>query len=217
MLGERFGTWTVTGSAQTFSCGSIGVMCRCECGTSRPVRASLLRRGLSRNCGCLRRPSMAARARRHGHTAHGMVSPEHATWNSMLERCRNPKLRAYAAYGGRGITVCDRWLSFENFLADMGPRPEGKTIDRVNVDGNYEESNCRWATLAEQARNKRTNRKHLFMGEMLIAADIATRAGIPLRRLQKRLRIGWPIDRAVSEPPRRWPAEKQFKRKLVAA
>ncbi len=96
------------------------------------------------------------RATTHGQTAGGQTSREYRSWRDMIQRCTNPKNKRWQSYGGRGISVCSRWLeSFEAFYADMGPRPEGKTLDRRNVNGNYEPDNCRWATDAEQAQNKR--------------------------------------------------------------
>ena len=93
---------------------------------------------------------------KHGHAKRGQVSATYVTWQSMIRRCTDPQNIRYALYGGRGITVCPRWRnSFEDFLADMGPRPVGRSIDRINVDGNYEPNNCRWATDSEQRRNKR--------------------------------------------------------------
>jgi hypothetical protein len=110
------------------------------------------------SCGCLRRETTAARHGNttHGHTAGRKPSPTFNSWASMRDRCRRPAASAYWNYGGRGIKVCDRWAeSFENFLADMGERPEGKTLDRIDPLGNYEPGNVRWSTPTEQARNRR--------------------------------------------------------------
>lgn len=104
-------------------------------------------------------------------------------WRSMRERCRNPKAKQFSDYGGRGVTVCERWNSFEKFASDVGPRPPGKTLDRINVNGNYEPSNCRWATHIEQQRNRRNNRRHRFFGEMLLLPEISERTGINIRTL----------------------------------
>ncbi len=98
-------------------------------------------------------------AYKHGHTNGGKFSPEYQTWSSMIQRCNNPKRLHYDRYGGRGIAVCERWLKFDNFLEDMGERPLGKSLDRINNDGNYEPSNCRWATKSEQQINKH-HKKH---------------------------------------------------------
>jgi hypothetical protein len=91
----------------------------------------------------------------HGHRPASGRSPTYASWHAMITRCANPNTSGWEYYGGRGITVCDRWRDFANFLADMGPRPEGLSIDRVNVNGNYEPGNCRWATASEQVANRR--------------------------------------------------------------
>lgn len=94
----------------------------------------------------------------HGHTRNRTTSPTYRTWVNMMTRCENPKASQYASYGGRGITICERWHSFENFIADVGERPDGHTLDRVNNDGNYEPGNCRWATKVEQCRNRASSR-----------------------------------------------------------
>ncbi len=123
----------------------------------------------------------------------------------MLSRCRNPNSDGYREYGGRGITVCERWLSFENFLADMGERPPDTTIDRIDNDSGYEPDNCRWATRAQQANNTRRTRILDVGGERLTVPEWSARTGIPIQIIHGRLHIGWTPERAVSTPfTKRW-------------
>jgi DNA-binding phage protein len=126
-----------------------------------------------------------------------------------MHRCYNKKLAAYKHYGGRGITVCERWrpspenpLAFENFMADMGKRPPGWTIERIDNDGNYEPANCRWASRKEQANNTRRNHRIEWGGQTFTAHQLAESRGIPPNRLYSRLRLGWSVDDAISTPPR---------------
>lgn len=139
----------------------------------------------------------------HGHTSGGHTSPEYTAWAHLLDRCRNPKNRKYPSYGGRGITVCERWLSFENFLADMGERPAGKSLDRRDNDGPYSKANCRWATRAEQDRNKRTNKFVTVGGQRLCTVDAARLAKLPFRTFRMRLENGWSPERAFHTPVQR--------------
>ena len=134
--------------------------CLCECGNKTIVSASYLRNGKIKSCGCLRKEGNNTK---HQHTSRSHTpSPTYSSWIKAKQRCNNPNVPNWVDYGGRGIKVCDRWLdSFENFLADMGERPDGTTIDRINNDGNYEPGNCKWSTPKEQSNNRRDYKKRV--------------------------------------------------------
>jgi hypothetical protein len=138
---------------------------------------------------------------KHGHTKKGLHSREYSTWHSMIQRCTNPRTTGYSHYGGRGISVCTRWReSFNSFLEDMGKRPAGHSLERIDVNGNYEPSNCRWATSVDQGRNKRDNRNLTINGITRTVSDWARESGIKRITIQARLRKGWDAHSAVFTP-----------------
>lgn len=149
-VGERFGRLVVlSGQGKKREC-------LCDCGNTIKVgRTSDLTSGNTASCGCLRREVTRANRLKHGAASGTKVTRAYGVWQTMLQRCRNPRNHKWNDYGGRGISVCERWNEFANFLQDMGEPPIGLSIDRVDNDGNYEPGNCRWATSQQQAANRR--------------------------------------------------------------
>lgn len=157
MTGERFARLVLIAPAGRTRAGKPTWLCRCDCGAEKVVILANLRNGSTRSCGCLQRELLAARNQSHGHSVGGVVSPTYHSWTSMVQRCTNPRRDNYARYGGQGVTVAPEWVeSFEAFLAHVGERPEGTTLDRIDPFGNYEPGNVRWATPSEQEANKRS-------------------------------------------------------------
>lgn len=187
--GHVYGRWTLLSRIP----GKRQYICRCECGVSKAVAMSHLRQGKSKSCGCLEKELASARSKTHGMS--GTV--EYQAWINMRDRCSNPSAAHYDCYGGRGITVCCRWVnSFENFYEDMGPRPSTKhSIDRIDVNGNYQPQNCRWVTSKEQNRNTRTNTIVQYLGQGMCIAEAAELSGISQCTLSMRVRRGWDASR----------------------
>lgn len=192
--GRRFGRLVAIERSQQDDHGAWMWRCRCDCGTVVTVRAATLQAGRTRAC----HPCAATdRAATHGMTG----TPLYRRWRAMLARTGNPKHADFHNYGGRGITVCERWRSsFESFAADMGPTfSPNLELDRIDVDGDYEPANCRWISHAAQQRNKRTNRVLTFAGRSQSVAEWADELGVKANTIQSRLRRGWPIERVLLE------------------
>jgi len=173
------------------------VNCLCSCGKTKSIRLSSLIRGYSASCGCYRIEQLKKNNSTHGYSRAGKVASTYVIWSKMKGRCKNEKTKDFPNYGGRGIKVCDRWQSFESFLKDMGERPVGMSIERINNDRNYEKSNCKWATNKEQARNRSSTRFIEFNGERRCISDWAEVYKIKRATLYARLKRGVQMNEAV--------------------
>ena len=199
LTGCTFGKLTVVGYAgQNERQQGANWLCRCDCGQEKVIYGSHLRRGAIVSCGCYRLESARDRHVTHG----GRRTPEYKVWCGIKERCLNPNSKAYINYGGRGITVCDRWVkSFAAFLSDMGKRPRsGYELDRIDVNRGYEPNNCRWVKPIVNARNKRTSHLLTFKGETLCISEWAERLGCRQQAILSRIRRGWSVEQALTTP-----------------
>ena len=168
-------------------------LCECSCGTIKSISGTSLKNGNSTSCGCY----AIERSKRDNKT-HGMTKTRvYKSWQKMHERCENINSDAYYQYGSRGISVCDRWKSFELFLEDMGERPDSMSLDRVDSNGNYSPDNCRWATSKQQNNNMRSNRLYTYKEEMHTVAQWAEIIGISWNAMSRRLAT-MPLDKAFT-------------------
>lgn len=189
-IGDRHGRLTVLGVE------GDSYRCQCDCGQTSLVRHSRWIKKVTRSCGCLTREAIASVNRSHEMCR----TPTYRSWCGIIERTTKPTSKMYFEYGGRGITVCDRWLGFANFLDDMGVRPDGTSIDRINNDAGYEPGNCRWATRSEQNRNTRRTVMLTFHGRTLSMPDWSEETGVPYYALRNRISRGWPVEDALTWP-----------------
>jgi hypothetical protein len=189
--GEVYNRWTVLEEAPRNIHNYRCWWCRCVCGTVRSVVGRTLVDGSSKSCGCLQQNACDHR------TDH----PLYTLWHSMIQRCTCPTDDNFPRYGGRGITVCERWCDFALFLADMGPRPSSKhTLERLDNNRGYEPGNVVWATYAQQLRNTRRNRWLTFNGETKCVTDWASQYRLAVHTITLRLQKGWPVGAALTTP-----------------
>lgn len=176
-------------------------ICLCECGNTALVFAQNLRAGSTQSCGCLQSEVASKRLKTHG-CSNG--TKEYESWHSAKGRCFNKNDKQFRRYGGRGITMCEKWrTNFAEFLKDMGLCPDGLTLDRINTNGNYEPDNCRWATSKQQCRNRRSNRVLTVKGISKCLAEWSEISGIQRSTIQKRIDdFGWSQEMAVITPAR---------------
>lgn len=196
--GDRYGKLTVISAMPTPIGKQQGryYLCRCDCGRTDVYRSSLLMRKAARGGGC-------KCGYRYGNTrTHGMTKTRiYNTWSQMKRRCIKTTDAAYPNYGGRGITVCEKWLSFEAFYADMGEAPtDNHTIERIDNDAGYFMGNCRWALRSEQNANTRANHRLTYNGKTLHLAEWSRQTGIGYPTILFRLKMGWSVERALTAP-----------------
>jgi hypothetical protein len=192
--GERYGRLTVVKRAPNASERDTNArwQCRCDCGKVTVAYGQDLTKGRVKSCGCFN----AERIAKHGMTR----TPVYSVWVQMKARCENPQHPSFANYGGRGITVCEEWHDFRQFFADMGYRPRGLTIERIDNMAGYSKANCRWATMKQQQNNSRRNHRLELDGETRTISQWADHYGIQWDTIRSRLRYGWSIRKALTTP-----------------
>jgi hypothetical protein len=190
MIGQRFGLLTVIEIGPTASDRRSQSLCLCDCGARKMIKNINLKRGNTRSCGCL--------SKKHGMSG----TREYRCWAGMIQRCHNHNNPDYAEYGGRGISVCQEWRdSFSEFIDHMGSAPSPiHSLDRIDIDGNYEPGNVRWSTPREQSINKRNNRIITFNGKTMLLEDWSKETGLSGQTIWHRISRGWPVERALTTP-----------------
>lgn len=205
IIGKKFDRLLVVSNAGKNKNGSTLYKCICDCGNTRIASFGDLNNGRVRSCGCLWRDVTVK---------HGMSrTPIYNVWSGMIKRCTKPYHKSYRLYGGRGIKVCEEWLhdpnSFIEWALSHGYQ-EGLTLDRIDVNGSYCPLNCRWSTVKQQARNRRTNKTFLYKGSLYCLVELAEETGVPYDLIKNRIRLGWDIKRALEEP-----LHKEFSNKRI--
>jgi hypothetical protein len=190
LRGRKFHRLTVLEERGRDSWGQVLWLCECDCGKTVVVVSGNLRNGVSKSCGCWNLNSLSGRAK-HNLSKSGT----YRTWKHMMARCYNKKDARYKYYGGRGVSICERWQDFVAFYEDMGDKPDGYSIERIDNNGNYEPSNCEWATIAEQNRNNRRTVKIEYDGQTRCMSEWARLLGVPKMTFSYRIKTK-PLDAA---------------------
>jgi hypothetical protein len=202
ITGQKFGRWTALSFSHRSKGGHWAWNCKCDCGTEAKILGTRLIKGKTTSCGCYKREWSKEK-----HTTHGMRHHKlYPVYDSMKRRCYNPNDKGYINYGGRGITVCDEWLTDPSTFfkwAFLSGYEEGLSIDRINNDGNYEPGNCRWASRSEQLNNTRVNHLITFNGETHTITQWSRITGINKGTLRDRIEAGWSEERALTTPVRK--------------
>jgi hypothetical protein len=197
IAGQRFGRLIAVAERGRNKARQALWECLCDCGATIVALRGNLNSGKSKSCGCARRETCMAvgdRVRTHGMSR----TPTYNTWRAMLDRCRRETSKDYCRYGARGVSVCDRWMTFANFLADMGERPAGKSLDRwPNGNGNYEPGNCRWATPREQNINRSVAHMVAINGETKCLTEWIEQAAVAESTVRRRMSLGMSLEEAL--------------------
>jgi hypothetical protein len=206
----RFGRLKVLEFSHSNRSNHTSWKCVCDCGNSKVVMSHNLKSGQVKSCGCLAKEVSSELFRQigynnvvHGNSRRTKTTPEYRAWSQMWNRCENPKGPEYPRYGKRGISVCETWNDFSIFLADMGERPSDQhSLDRIDTELGYSQSNCRWATPQEQANNRRSNFMITHNNTTKTLAEWGRDTGLKPRTISARLDRGWSVSRALNEPIR---------------
>ena len=196
LVGQKFGLLIVESLAGRTRNRKSVWNCKCFCGEKTMVLGDHLKGDYTKSCGCLTK-NFGMTNITHGHTTNKNQSKTYTCWINMRDRCLNPKCRHYSNYGGRGIKICERWGKFKNFLKDMGEQPLGMMIERKDNNGNYDPSNCKWATREEQMNNARFNVTNEFKGKKQTAIQWARELNLNVKRIYKRASKRWPSDKIL--------------------
>lgn len=195
-INKRYGRLIITGFKGNEGKDKYQAFCKCDCGNETEVYLYSLKNGDTTSCGCYNLEVTKTRSTTHGQTK----TTEWNIWSCMRDRCSNKNSPAYKYYGERGITVCTEWSKFENFYKDMGRRPEGLSLDRIDNNKGYSKDNCKWSTWTEQSRNRSFNVNLTYKGVTKCLSAWAEEYKLNYKCLHKRIQVGWPIEKALTTP-----------------